>query len=100
MKGRFGFGYADAADRITTPLVRDAKGDLQESTWDEALKLVSAKIVAARDSKGGASVGAICGTHVTNEAAYLLQKLMRDVVGSNSVDSIDHGDVAATTRVS
>ncbi len=95
VKGRFGFGYAHAPDRITTPLVRDGKGDLQESSWDEALKVVSAKIAAARDSKGGTSVGAICGTHITNEAAYLLQKLMRDVVGSNNLDSIDYGDVAA-----
>ena len=77
VKGRFGLGYADSPDRVTTPLVRDAKGELQKATWDEALKLVSDKISAARKAKGGQAVGAVCGTHATNEAAYLLQKFMR-----------------------
>ena len=37
VKGRFAMGYADAADRLTTPLVRNAKGELEEASWDEAL---------------------------------------------------------------
>lgn len=91
VKGRFGFGYASAPDRISTPLVRDSKGRLQESTWEDALKLVVEKVsVAAGD--GGRGVGAICGTHATNEAAYLLQKLMREVIGSNNLDSIDSAE--------
>ena len=94
VKGRFGLGYTNAPDRITTPLVRDAKGRLQDSTWEDALKLVAEKISAV-GGNGGEAVGAICGTHITNEAAYLLQKLVREVVGSNNLDSIDSAEGAA-----
>ncbi len=95
VKGRFGQGYAEAPDRVTTPLVRDAKGELREARWDEALGLVGEKIGAAMKSKGGQSVGAVCGTHATNEAAFLLQKLMRTVIGSDNVDAIDHPELQA-----
>jgi len=96
VKGRFGLGYAESPDRLTTPLVRNSKGALEKASWDEALRLVVEAIKAARDAKGGQVVGAICGTHCTNEAAYLLQKLMRGVIGSNSIDAVDHAEQSAS----
>ena len=98
IKGRFGMGYADSPDRLTKPLVRNGKGELEETTWEAALALIKDKISAAKKAKGGQAVAAICGTHATNEAAYLLQKLMRAVVGSNNVDAIDHGEQAASEK--
>jgi len=95
VKGRFGFGYASAGDRLTKPLVRKASGKLEEVGWDEALELVAKKLRNVKESKGGHAVGAVCGTHCTNEAAYLLQKLMRQVLGSNNVDAIDHEETQA-----
>jgi len=95
VKGRFGMGYSTAPDRLTRPMVRDASGTLVESTWDEALGRVVEKMAAAKESRGGQAVAALCGTHSTNEAAYLLQKLMRSVVGSSNVDAIDHAEQAA-----
>ena len=95
VKGRYGMGYVAAPDRLTKPMIRDASGTLVESTWDDALKSVAEKMTAAKEDKGGRAVAAVCGTHSTNEAAYLLQKLMRSVVGSNNVDAIDHGEQAA-----
>ena len=99
IKGRFGMGYADSPDRLTKPLVRNSKGELEETTWEAALALVKDNITAAKKAKGGEAVAAICGTHATNEAAYLLQKLMRSVVGSNSIDAIDHAEQAASEQV-
>ena len=48
--------------------------------------------------QGGKAVAAIVGTNVTNEAAYLVQKFMRTVVGSNNVDAIDHADQLASEK--
>ncbi len=90
IKGRFGQGYADSPDRLATPLVRNAKGELEEASWADALARVRDRLGKVITGKGGASVAALCGTNVTNETAYLVQKLMRTVVGSNSIDSIDH----------
>ena len=98
VKGRFALGYADAADRLTAPHVAQAGGGLQEATWDEALKTAADKIDAVRREHGGQAVAAVCGTNCTNETAYLVQKLMRTVVGSNNVDSIDHADLAASEK--
>jgi predicted molibdopterin-dependent oxidoreductase YjgC len=90
VKGRFALGYSDAADRVVAPKVAGA-----DASWDEALKAAAAKIDAVRKASGGQAVAAVLGTNVTNEAAYLAQKLMRTVVGSNSIDSVDHNDLAA-----
>ena len=98
IKGRFGQGYADAPDRITTPLVRNAKGELEAASWEDALARVKDRLGKVIESKGGKAVAAICGTSVTNEAGYLVQKFMRTVVGSNNVDAIDHADQAASEQ--
>ena len=95
VKGRFASGYADAADRLTAPQVKQADGSWAAASWDDALKAAAGKIDAVRKASGGQAVATVVGTNVTNEAAYLAQKLMRAVVGSNSVDSIDHVDLAA-----
>ena len=96
VKGRFGIGYANAPDRLTTPLVRNAEGRLEAVSWEQALRHVVEKAVAIRTERGGQAVAAVCGTHCTNEGAYLLQKLMRTLLGSNNIDSIDHGEQAAS----
>ena len=88
VRGRFGQGYVNAPDRLTQPMVRDDSGQLQPASWTEALSRVSDAAAAAR-AKGGAAFAAVCGSHVTSEAAYLLQKLARTVMGSESVDSLD-----------
>ncbi len=93
VKGRFAIGYAEAADRVTAPKIAGA-----DASWDDALKAVADKIGAIRAANGGQAVAAVVGTNVTNEAAYLAQKLMRTVVGSNSIDSIDHADLAAAEK--
>ncbi len=91
VKGRFGIGYTNASDRLTTPLVRNAAGNLEEASWEEALTRVAEKAATVRKEKGGQAIAAVCGTQCTNEAAYLLQKLVRTLLDSNNVDSIDHG---------
>ena len=98
IKGRFGMGYADSPDRLTKPLVRNSKGELEEGSWEDALARIKDRIGGLRVSAGGKSAAAICGTNVTNEAAYLLQKLLRTVLGSNHVDAIDHAGQAASER--
>jgi formate dehydrogenase alpha subunit len=62
-------------------------GNLRETTWKEALDQVSKKLTALKENSGGESIGAIAPSRGTNEEVYLLQKLMRLVLGSNNVDS-------------
>ena len=78
--------------RLTHPLVRDTKGgELRQATWDEALDRTVAGLVAALAAKAGADVKAPIGifscSKATNEVNYAAQKLSRQVLGSNNIDS-------------
>ncbi len=88
VRGRFGHGYASAPDRLTKPLIRDAAGKLEETTWEEALARITSEAEGAR-AQGGDAFAALCGGHCTNEAAYLLHKLAQSVFSSANVDSTD-----------
>ncbi len=98
-KGRFFHGFVDHAERLTTPLVRDAdSGELREAGWDEALNVVAERLSSIADTHGPGTVGAIGSAKLSNEAAYLLQKLMRSLVGSNNVDHRGGAAVLADPR--
>jgi NADH-quinone oxidoreductase subunit G len=81
-KGRWGFQYATATDRLTTPLVRDAAtGALREASWPEALRVAADGLRAA-----AGSVGVLTGGRLTVEDAYAYAKLARAVLGTNDID--------------
>ncbi|GGM64202.1 NADH-quinone oxidoreductase subunit G [Dactylosporangium sucinum] len=83
-KGRFAFQYVNANDRLTTPLVRDAKtGELRTASWPEALSVAAAGLRAAKD-KGG--VGVLAGGRLTVEDAYAYSKFARVALGTNDID--------------
>jgi NADH-quinone oxidoreductase chain G len=86
VRGRFGYDYVENKGRLSTPLLRK-NGDLKPVSWEEALTFVSTRLKDIKDNNGGASVGAIASGRCTNEDNYMLQKLMRCVVGSNNIDS-------------
>ena len=81
VKGRFGFEFVNAPDRLKAPLIR-RNGVLEQATWDEALDLVAEQFAAHR----GASFAAIASAKLTNEENYLIQKFTRAVQGTNTVD--------------
>ncbi len=98
-KGRFMDAFVDSPERLTRPLIRDHKGgELREAGWDEALALVAQRLAFTADVQGPAAVGAIGSAKLSNEAAYLLQKLMRGLVGSNNVDHRGGAAVLADPR--
>ncbi|RNI25217.1 NADH-quinone oxidoreductase subunit G [Flexivirga caeni] len=81
-KGRWAFKYA-TIDRLQTPLVRDANGDLQVAAWPEALA-VAAKGLTAAKAAGG--VGVLTGGRISTEDAYAYSKFARLVLGTNDID--------------
>ena len=84
-KGRFGFRYVTAFDRLTTPLVRDAEtGELREAAWSEALAVAAEGLRKARDGAGG--VGVLTGGRLTVEDAYAYSKFARVVLRTNDID--------------
>jgi NADH-quinone oxidoreductase subunit G len=80
-KGRFGYQIVNAAERITQPLVRDG-GELRPVSWERAIDEARKGLDRAAER-----TAALVGGEATNEEGYLIQFLMREVLGSPNVDS-------------
>ncbi len=85
VKGWNAHEFVSSPDRLTAPLVRK-DGKLTEATWDEALGTVAARLREIRDASGPRSVAFLSSAKVSNEENYLLMKLARAALKTNSVD--------------
>ncbi|HXK25422.1 MAG TPA: formate dehydrogenase subunit alpha [Myxococcota bacterium] len=88
-KGRFAHGWQSAPDRLRTPLLRTGPPSdprWREISWAEATARIAEALAAVRERHGAGALGALSSSRSTNEAAYLLQKLFRAVLGTNHVD--------------
>lgn len=79
-KDRFAFPWQNGKDRLTTPLIRDASGQLVPTSWPDALD------VAARGLKKTQNVGVLTGGRLAMEDAYAYSKFARVVLGTNDID--------------
>ncbi|WP_329484541.1 molybdopterin oxidoreductase family protein [Kribbella sp. NBC_01484] len=73
-------------DRLTMPLVRDAAGNLVETSWDAALDFVADRIRSLQRDHGHDSVAVFGGGGLTNEKAYALGKFARVALKTANVD--------------
>ncbi len=88
VKGRFAFGYATHADRVTKPMIRAKITDpWREVSWDEAIGHAASEIRRIQAKYGVNSVGGITSSRCTNEETFLVQKLVRAAFGTNNVDT-------------
>jgi formate dehydrogenase major subunit len=116
VKGRYGWDYALHQQRLTKPLIRrpefypkgplssEVRGDdrkrrggglvdyaevmpaFREATWDEALDLVAGRLRRIKQEHGPGALAGFGSAKCSNEEAYLFQKLIRAVLGTNNVD--------------
>jgi len=84
-RGRFNYRYVHGEERLRRPLVKK-DGAFVEVSWEEAFAEIARRLRQVRRDRGGAAIGAIGGGRLTNEEAYLFQKLVRAVFGSPNVD--------------
>ncbi|WP_348752090.1 molybdopterin-dependent oxidoreductase, partial [uncultured Aquincola sp.] len=88
VKGRFAWGYATHADRITTPMIRKKITDpWQVVSWEEAISYAASEFKRIQAEHGRDSIGGITSSRCTNEETYLVQKLVRAAFGNNNVDT-------------
>jgi len=78
--GRFGFDSLYGDTRVTTPMKR-VGSELQETTWDDALKIVADRVKTA-----GADAAVLSSGALLNEDAALLVKFA-EAVKTKNVDS-------------
>ena len=54
--------------------------------WDTALNIAANKLRTTRDTAGPDSIGVLTSAKCLNEENYLMNKLARQVIGTNSID--------------
>jgi formate dehydrogenase major subunit len=88
VKGRFAYGYATHADRVTKPLIRQSiQDDWREVGWEEAIAYAASEFRRIQQKYGRDSIGGITSSRCTNEETFLVQKLVRAAFGTNNVDT-------------
>ncbi|MEE4117616.1 MAG: formate dehydrogenase subunit alpha [Paracoccaceae bacterium] len=88
VKGRFAWGYANHADRVLNPMIRESIDEpWREVTWEEAFAHTAAKLRGIQERHGTGAIGGITSSRCTNEETFLVQKLIRSVFGNNNVDT-------------
>ena len=106
VKGRFGYDFVHHADRLEKPQIRKYLLDgtkkppankrqpnkdgnpwqWVEVEWEKALEIVAEEMNQARNEYGPDSLGFLTSAKCTNEENYLMNKLARQVIGTNSID--------------
>ncbi len=102
VKGRYGYDFIHHPDRLLKPKVRrylleqkpkpyplhqeSPDWDWVETDWNIALSLTAEKLRTTRDSFGSDSIGVLTSAKCLNEENYLMNKLARQVLGTNSID--------------
>ena len=92
-KDRFAFTAPHGADRLQTPLVRNAQtGELEPTSWPGALAVAARGLAAA-----AGSVGVLPGGRLTAEDAFAYSIFARKVLATNDIDfrSRPHSDEEA-----
>ncbi len=98
VKGRYGYDYIHHPDRLLKPRVRRYLLEEREKTkenggwewvevdWDTALNITARKLAEIRAAYGADSIGILTSAKCTNEENYLMNKLARQVIGTNNID--------------
>lgn len=84
-KGRYAHAWQQSRERLSTPLLR-VDGVLKPVSWPDAIAWLAQRLTEIRNTYGPDALGAMSSSRSTNEAAYLLQKLFRSVIGTNNID--------------
>ncbi len=92
LKGWYGWEYVHSPDRLRKPLIRKKNGkfskdgELVESTWEEALELITSKIKEIKEKYGADALMGFSSARCTNEDNYVFQKFFRVAIGTNNID--------------
>lgn len=97
VKGKFGWDYVNATDRLTTPLIRDGN-HFREAGWDEALDLIAWRLGQIVADHGPDAAAVIGSSKATNEESYLTQKFARQVLGTHNTDNCSRYCQAPATQ--
>lgn len=84
-----GWSYADlrfTPKRLKSPLIR-RNGRLEETSWDEAIKVAGEMLKSIRDKYGGEAIGVLGSARASVEENFTLHQLAIQALGTKNIDS-------------
>ncbi|MBK9925450.1 MAG: molybdopterin-dependent oxidoreductase [Anaerolineales bacterium] len=106
VKGRYGYEFIQSPQRVRRPRVRkyllegtprpQNRGPWVEVDWETALNITANSLRNARDQHGPDRIGILTSGKCLNEENYLMNKLARQVLGTNNIDCCEHVNHAST----
>jgi NADH-quinone oxidoreductase subunit G len=86
-RGRYSVERWNDTARVRRPLVRQqGGGGERDASVAEAVHEAATSLARVKDAHGATAVGVLCGVETTNQEAFLLQRLARDVLGTQHLD--------------
>ena len=76
-----------APDRLTTPLVRGADGELHPTGWDEVLDLLAGRLREIATEHGPDAVAWYVSGQLLTEDYYVANKLAKGFAGTANIDT-------------
>lgn len=86
VRGNYGYDFVHNPERLTSPLIK-ANDDFQAVSWEKVLDLVAGEFKRIKEKYGSDSLAILGSSKCTNEENYLLQRLAREVLGTNNIDN-------------
>lgn len=87
-KGRFGFEFVNSVKRETSAKVKSA-GELAVADFDQAVVTIAEKVKSIKAQHGADSVAVLVSPRLTNEEAFLANKLAKEVIGTGGMFALE-----------
>ena len=87
--GRFGRDVVNSESRLLNPAIRK-NGSLEDASWDEALGFAAQRLKDVASANDASAVAGLASARCTNEALYLFQRLMREGLDTDRIDTPAH----------
>jgi formate dehydrogenase major subunit len=85
-RGKFNYMKSAGSKRATSPLIRKGN-EFEETTWENAFRIAAEELNNIRD-KDNKKLAVLASGQLTNEENYLIQKLARLALGTNSIGGL------------
>jgi NADH dehydrogenase/NADH:ubiquinone oxidoreductase subunit G len=86
-RGRYSVARWNETARVRRPLLRQSGGGGEhDAAVTQAVHEAARSLAGVKDAHGATAIGVLCGVETTNQEAFLLQRLAREVLGTQHLD--------------
>ncbi|MEF3255882.1 MAG: molybdopterin-dependent oxidoreductase [Deferribacterales bacterium] len=92
VKGRFGYEILNSVKREKNAKIKNGD-EFKDITLDSALDTAAKKLSEIKSKYGNEAIGVIVSSRLTNEEAFLANKLVKDILGTTNIFSTEPNNI-------